>query len=245
MHPVRKNEHADLGRASAEREPDSDLANALQRGVSEQAVQSNRGEQEREAGEDREKKTEEALSAPSFLDTLNHWTRVEYGLRWIDRVDAVADRFIERRGAQVGTNKQTEAGSLCLRHRTIDDRQRCHFIDRMKAHSRDHADDFRYDVTFFVIAGINCEPLADWIFAGEKLIGHRLIDDDDTRRIFCVALVESATTQKWRLKRREIIAGDHFEIGRRHITGRRRRNAFAVKSSLPAAHQRRIGTDAG
>src|SRR5438309_7752990 len=127
---MRKDQHADLGRASAERETDTDFANALERCVSEQAVQSDRGEEKCETGEDREKKTEEALSAPRFLNTLDHWARVEHRLRRIDRVDAVADRFVERRGAQVRANKQTEAGPLGLAYCTINDRPRRPFIDR-------------------------------------------------------------------------------------------------------------------
>src|SRR5207237_8238072 len=108
-------------------------------------------------------------------DTLDHRARVEYRLRWIDRVDAVADRFIERRSAQVGTNKQTQAGPLRLGHRTIDHRQRRHFIDRVKAHSRDDPDVFRHAVTFFVIPGTTGERLADWFLAGKNLFGLALI----------------------------------------------------------------------
>src|SRR5207237_2168593 len=38
----------------------------------------------------------------------------------------------------------------------------------------------------------------------------------------------------------EVIAGNDFEIGRRHVARRIRRMTFAIESSLPVAHQRRI-----
>src|SRR5204863_128204 len=48
---------------------------------------------QREAGKDREKKTEQTLCAPGFVDPVDHWPRVVHGLRWIDRTDRVPNRF--------------------------------------------------------------------------------------------------------------------------------------------------------
>src|SRR5207247_2916640 len=153
--------------------------------------------------------------------------------------DDVSERFVKRDGVQTRTNKQSEAGSLCLCHRAVNHRQRRHFVDRVKAHPRHHADNLRHNITFFVIASVNRETFADWILAREKLFRHCLIDDDDARRIFYISFVESASAQKWELKFHEIIAGDYFEVGRGHVTGRRRRRNFAPESRLPSDHQRR------
>ena len=71
----------------------------------------------------------------------------------------------------------------------------------MKSHPRDDADNFAHHPAFFIIAEINTEAFADRIFAGKILFGHRLIDNDDSRRIFRVAVIKRATTQQWHLER--------------------------------------------
>ena len=106
--------------------------------------------------------------------------------------------------------KRRETGSLRLGHRTVDDRQRRHFVDCMKPHSRNDAHDFRHDITLFVVSSINCEALADRVLAREKLFRQRLVDDDHARRIFGVAIIEHAAAKKRHLEGREIIAGDRL-----------------------------------
>src|SRR5262249_45451255 len=113
----------------------------------------------------------------------------------------------------------------------------------MKSHPRDHADDFAHHPTFVVVADIDAEAFTNWIFAGEILFGHRLIDNDDARRIFGVALVKYTTTQQRHLERRKVIAADHFEIAIQHIRRLRSRILFSPKTSLPSAHERSIRAD--
>ncbi len=60
----------------------------------------------------------------------------------------------------------------------------------------DDTDDFARHITLFIIAGVNEETFADWIFTREKLFGHCLIDNHDARGIFRVAIVKRAATQK-------------------------------------------------
>src|SRR6478672_3345263 len=110
----------------------------------------------------------------------------------------------------------------------------------MKSHPRDHANDFTHYPTFFVVADINAETFTNWIFAGKILFGHRLIDNDDARRIFGVTLVKYSTTQQRHLERGEVIATDHFEIAIQHLRRLRSRILFAPKTSLPSAHERSI-----
>jgi hypothetical protein len=62
----------------------------------------------------------------------------------------------------------------------------------VKAHPRDDADDFAHHPALVVIADINAEVFPERIFAGKILIGHCLIDDDYTLRIFRVAIVKCA-----------------------------------------------------
>ena len=71
---------------------------------------------------------------------------------------------------------------------------------RVKTHPRDDADNFAHHPTFVVVADINADAFTDRIFAGKILFGHRLIDDDDARRIFCVALVKRAAAQQRHLE---------------------------------------------
>src|SRR5439155_549404 len=75
------------------------------------------------------------------------------------------------------------------------------------------------------------------------LFGHRLIDNDHARRIFCVALVERTAANQRHFERLKIIAGDHFKIAVQHIRRLWARVLFAPKASLPAAHKRPVRTD--
>src|SRR6266446_9771411 len=113
----------------------------------------------------------------------------------------------------------------------------------MKTHFRDDADDLAHDPALIVVAGVNSEALADWIFAPEILFGHRLVDDDDPRRISCVALVERTAAKQRHFERLKIIAADHFEIAVQHIRRLRPRVLFAPKAGLPATHERPVRTD--
>src|ERR1700720_2692818 len=113
----------------------------------------------------------------------------------------------------------------------------------MKTHLRDHPDDLTHDRALIVVAGINSETFADWIFAGEILFGHRLIDDDDSRCVLGVALVECTTAQQRRFEGREIIPADHFEISVQHVRRLWARVFFAPKASLPSAHERTVRAD--
>ena len=115
------------------------------------------------------------------MNTIDHWPRVEHGLRWIDRADDVADRFVERRRAEVRTNKKTKTGPLRLGHRTINDRQRRHFVDGVKSHAHHDADNLRHDVAFFVVSSVDRETFTDRVLTREKLFRHCLIDDDHAR----------------------------------------------------------------
>ena len=65
----------------------------------------------------------------------------------------------------------------------------------MKTHPRDDTDDFAHHPALFIVAHIDSEAFANRIFPGEILFGHRLIDNDHARRIFCVALVKRAAAQ--------------------------------------------------
>src|SRR5438874_10400796 len=113
----------------------------------------------------------------------------------------------------------------------------------MKTRFRDDADDLAHDPALIVVAGVNSEALADWIFAREILFGHRLIDDDDPRRIFRIALVECAAAKQRYFERLKIIAADHFEIAVQHIRRLWPRVLFAPKAGLPATHERSVRTD--
>ena len=113
----------------------------------------------------------------------------------------------------------------------------------MKPHACDHADDFAHHPAFFVVAGINSESFADRIFTGKILFSHCLIDNDDARRVFGVALGKCATTQQRRLERRKIIAADHFEIAVQHVRRLRSGVLLAPKTSLPPAHERSVRAD--
>ncbi len=66
LHSVGKHERTNLGWLGAEGETDTDFADAFERRISEQSVKADGREQKREAGEDREKKTKEALRCPTF-----------------------------------------------------------------------------------------------------------------------------------------------------------------------------------
>src|SRR6516164_5394830 len=113
----------------------------------------------------------------------------------------------------------------------------------MKSHPRDHANDFAHYPTLFVVADVNAETFTNWIFAGKILLGHRLIDNDDPRRILGVPLVKRATAQQRDLERGKVIATDHFEIAIQHVRRLRARILFAPKTSLPTAHERPVRAD--
>ncbi|SRR5260370_37433012 len=113
----------------------------------------------------------------------------------------------------------------------------------MKSHPRDHAHDFAHYPTFFVVAEVNAETLTNWIFAGKILLSHRLIDNDDPRRILGVALVKRATAQQRHLERGKVIATDHFEIAIQHVRRLLSRILFAPKTSLPPTHERPVRAD--
>jgi len=113
----------------------------------------------------------------------------------------------------------------------------------MKAHRRDDADNFARDIAFLVVAGIDHQPFADRVLARKIFVHHRLIDNDDPRRIFRVALVQCSTAQQWRFECRKIIACDDFEIGAQHVCRRRLRRAIAPESSLPSTHERSVRAD--
>src|SRR5205823_12391250 len=76
IHSVGKNERSNLRRLRAERETDPDFGHALKRSISEKAVETDRGKQEREAGKNREEKTQETMRSPGFLDAIKHRTRI-------------------------------------------------------------------------------------------------------------------------------------------------------------------------
>jgi hypothetical protein len=99
---------------------------------------------------------------------------------------------------------------LRLRHGTINDRQWRHFIDRVESHASNDADDFRHHIALFVVAGVDGEPFADWIFTRENLLRHCLIDYDYARGILGVVFVERAATKKGHFESLEIITGDDF-----------------------------------
>src|SRR5436190_21422436 len=113
----------------------------------------------------------------------------------------------------------------------------------MKTRFGDDADDLAHDPALIVVAGVNSEALADWIFAREILLGHRLIDDDDPRRIFCVELVECPAAKQRYFERLKIIAADHFEIAVQHVRRLRPRVLFAPIAGLPATHELSVRTD--
>src|SRR5206468_2931644 len=69
------------------------------------------------------------------------------------------------------------------------------------------------------------------------------VDDDDPRRIFCVALVKCAAAKQRYFERLKIIAGDHFEIAVQHIRRLRPWVLFAPKAGLPTTHERSVRTD--
>src|SRR5205814_9072164 len=71
---------------------------------------------------------------------------------------------------------------------------------------RDDADDLRHNVTLLIIAGVDAEAFADWIFTGKVLLGHSLVDNHNARR---VRSEERRVGKEWRLRR----SGD--ELGRR------------------------------
>src|SRR5205814_10248682 len=48
---------------------------------------------------------------------------------------------------------------------------------------RDDADDLRHNVTLLIIAGVDAEAFADWIFTGKVLLGHSLVDNHNARRV--------------------------------------------------------------
>ena len=75
LHPVRKNQGANLGGTRAERETDADFADAFERGVSEHAIKADGGQHQSETGENGKEKTQQTLRAPGFLDAIEHHGR--------------------------------------------------------------------------------------------------------------------------------------------------------------------------
>ena len=95
-----------------------------------------------------------------------------------DRSDSVADRFFQGGRSALGPHHQDVIGSLYLRLRKIDDRERGDLIEAAHLHSPDDPDNFEEPAITAVIR-IDPHALADGIFTGEKPIGERLIDDRD------------------------------------------------------------------
>ena len=111
-------------------------------------------------------------------------------------------------------------------------------------HACDNTDDLGHDVTLVILARINRDAFANRIFPREILFRQSLIYDYDPWRIRCVAVVEGAAAQERDFQGSKIISGDDFEIGARHLPGRRLWRSLAYETGLPTTHQRGIGADA-
>src|SRR5439155_1487150 len=126
---------------SAKRKTQADFRHTLERGVRENAIESDGGKGQSETGENAEEKTKQALSAPGFAQPVEHRPHIENRLRRIDRAHDIADRFFERHQTGACANEKREAGALRLRLGAVNQRQRRHFIDGMKTHPPDHTND--------------------------------------------------------------------------------------------------------
>src|SRR5438132_7392961 len=84
MHSVRKNEHADLGRARAQRKANTDFTDAFERGIGEQSIKTDSRQHQRESSKNGKEKGQETLRAPGLADAIAHRPGIEYRQRGIN-----------------------------------------------------------------------------------------------------------------------------------------------------------------
>src|SRR4029077_2514408 len=96
LQSVRKHEGADLCRARAQREPNTDFTDAFERGIGEQSVKTDSGQQQREPGENRKEETQKTLRTPSLTNPIQHRPRIKDWLIWIDRSRGIVNGFAQR-----------------------------------------------------------------------------------------------------------------------------------------------------
>jgi len=76
-------------------EPDTELANAFESGVSQHSVKTDGGQNEGEPGENGKEKGEETLRPPSILNAILHQAHIKDRLSGVDRTDNVTNGFFE------------------------------------------------------------------------------------------------------------------------------------------------------
>src|SRR4030095_6150765 len=168
---------------------------------------------------------------------------VENRLSRIDGPNDVAYWFFKRRRACAGADEQSESGAICLGQRTVNQREFGVLIDRVKSHPRDNSDNFRNGIAFLVVPDVNHQTLADWIVARKNLLGQGLINNNHARGIRGIARIKCAATQQRHFERWEVVTGNNFKIGARHVARCGSRNSFSIKTGLPSTHEGGVGTN--
>src|ERR1051326_5150462 len=111
---MRKNDCADLRRARAKRESNTDFRDAFERGIREQSIKTDSRKHQREPGKNGKEKAEQTLRAPGLANAIAHRPGVEDWQRRIDRTNGITNRVLQRGRAGCRSYEHREAGSLGL-----------------------------------------------------------------------------------------------------------------------------------
>ena len=163
----------DLREGSAERHADSDLLGALGDGVGDDAVDSERGEDETECGEDSDEVDKEATRGGGVVDEELDGLEVGGGLAGVELAEGGKDCGLEGLGGEAGADDELGVVRAVLRGGGGDVHLPTGFgLGGSLADVCDDADDASVRSAYDGDA-------VDGVFVGPEVAGDGLVDDDD------------------------------------------------------------------
>ncbi len=209
-HALSQNEAQDIAALRAERDADAELARPLRDGIRNDAIQSDRGQEQRGAGEDAEEQHREFFLEQRSRDHVVHRPRIAERHRFVHVPDGLLHRGQQRqRIFRRGPDSDVHQRPHSLAERLVKFRAGRGFEGKM-ADIAHHA----HDLKLFVFRSVIFDVLADRIFAGENVLrASASLMIATQRRAFRVVLGEVAAAHERNAHRLEIIRRRDADIG--------------------------------
>ena len=211
----------------AERHADADLRRALADGEGEHAVDAERGQEQRNAAEEREEDHRCAARRGGVHHAVRHRLHVEDRLFGIGRAHHVAHAGRQRGGVAVSFDDEDQRGARLLGKGEINRLLRRVFLEVLDFDGSDHSDDH---ARFLFVAAD--DAFADGLLSGPVALGEQPVHHDDGLGLRGVGVGDPAAPQQGESERLQVtgIDGAHLPV-RRRCAARNEARRAAIEAS--------------
>src|SRR6516165_7885842 len=206
-----EHEPEDVCTASTQRQTHTDVVSLLDHGIGNHPVDSNRGQQQCESGEDAHQRCRKTAheGRGRCRDQLRHRLYVKDSRLWLERLDLAANRSCQGRRFSSGANYQIGKNRGVLPEWEIDDRSQL-LVETSYLYIAHHANDrHRRSIDAAV-----SQTAADRAAPIKQSIGHRLADDHHRGIVRFVMRVKLSSFDEWDLQRLKVTVADCANICR-------------------------------